>query len=48
VNGKNLIGSAQARRQEGVLQHGSLPLSGDLARICQALAFRTGKPIPFL
>jgi lipoate-protein ligase A len=39
VNGKKLIGSAQARRKEGVLQHGSLPLTGDLGRICQALAF---------
>ncbi|NWG05300.1 MAG: lipoate--protein ligase family protein [Chloroflexi bacterium] len=39
VNGKKLIGSAQARKKEGVLQHGSLPLTGDLARICQALKF---------
>lgn len=39
VNGKKLIGSAQARRKEGVLQHGSLPLTGDLTRITQALAF---------
>jgi len=39
VNGKKLIGSAQARKKEGVLQHGSLPLTGDLTRICQALAF---------
>lgn len=39
VDGKKLIGSAQARRREGVLQHGSLPLTGDLTRICQALAF---------
>ena len=39
VNGKKLIGSAQARRREGVLQHGSLPLTGDLTRICQALVF---------
>ena len=39
VNGKKLVGSAQARKKEGVLQHGSLPLSGDLTRICQALAF---------
>ena len=39
VLGKKLIGSAQARKKEGVLQHGSLPLSGDLTRICQALAF---------
>lgn len=37
--GKKLIGSAQARKKEGVLQHGSLPLTGDLARICQALVF---------
>lgn len=40
VNGKKLIGSAQARKREGVLQHGSLPLTGDLTRICQALAFK--------
>ena len=39
VNGKKLIGSAQARKKEGVLQHGSLPLLGDLARICEALVF---------
>lgn len=39
VNGKKLIGSAQARKKEGVLQHGSLPLSGNLARICEALFF---------
>jgi lipoyl(octanoyl) transferase len=39
VAGKKLIGSAQARRKGGVLQHGSLPLTGDLTRICQALVF---------
>jgi lipoyl(octanoyl) transferase len=39
ADGKKLIGSAQARKREGVLQHGSLPLTGDLARICQALVF---------
>lgn len=39
VNGKKLIGSAQARKKGGVLQHGSLPLTGDLTRICQALVF---------
>lgn len=39
VNGKKLIGSAQARKKEGVLQHGSLPLTGDLTRICEALVF---------
>jgi lipoate-protein ligase A len=37
--GRKLIGSAQARKKEGVLQHGSLPLTGDLGRICQALVF---------
>lgn len=40
VDEKKLIGSAQARRKEGVLQHGSLPLTGDLTRICQALVFK--------
>lgn len=40
VNGKKLIGSAQARQKDGVLQHGSLPLTGDLARITQVLNFR--------
>jgi len=36
---KKLIGSAQSRRLGGVLQHGSLPLCGDLSRITQALVF---------
>ena len=39
VDGKKLIGSAQARKKDGVLQHGTLPLTGDLTRICQALVF---------
>lgn len=39
VGGRKLIGSAQVRRRHGVLQHGSLPLCGDLARICDALAY---------
>ncbi len=39
VDGKKLIGSAQARRKEGVLQHGSLPLTGDLGRITEGLVF---------
>jgi len=39
ANGKKLIGSAQARRGLGVMQHGSLPLYGDLARIIQVLKF---------
>jgi lipoate-protein ligase A len=37
--GKKLIGSAQARKQAGVLQHGTLPLCGDLTRITQVLRF---------
>ena len=39
VDGKKLIGSAQARKKGGVLQHGSLPLTGDLRRVTQALNF---------
>ena len=39
VGGKKLAGSAQARRKEGVLQHGSLPLTGDLTRILEVLTF---------
>ncbi len=39
ANNKKLIGSAQARRRDGVLQHGSLPLWGDLTRITWALTF---------
>ena len=40
VHGKKLIGSAQARRKASVLQHGSLPLYGDLTRITHALTFK--------
>ncbi|MCS6834466.1 MAG: lipoate--protein ligase family protein [Anaerolineae bacterium] len=39
VQGRKLIGSAQLRRKEGILQHGTLPLSGDLGDICQALRY---------
>jgi lipoate-protein ligase A len=38
VDGKKIVGSAQARRKEGVLQHGTLPLCGDLTRIIEVLA----------
>lgn len=41
ANGMKIIGSAQARRGLGVLQHGSLPLFGDLARITQVLKFES-------
>lgn len=40
VDGKKLVGSAQARKKGGVLQHGSLPLFGDLTRVTQALVFK--------
>lgn len=41
VSGKKLIGSAQARKHNGVLQHGSLPLTGDLSRVTNALLYPT-------
>jgi lipoate-protein ligase A len=41
--GKKLLGSAQARVKGAVLQHGSLPLRGDIGRICSVLA---GRPDP--
>ena len=37
VDGKKLVGSAQLRRKGGVLQHGSLPLYGDVGRIALVL-----------
>jgi len=40
VANKKLVGSAQVRRDGGVLQHGTLPLAGDIARICDVLASR--------
>lgn len=39
VAGKKLLGSAQVRRKGAVLQHGTLPLQGDIGRICEVLAF---------
>lgn len=42
AGGKKLVGSAQARRLGVVLQHGTLPLVGDLSRIVEALAFEEG------
>ncbi|GAB4509076.1 MAG: biotin/lipoate A/B protein ligase family protein [Anaerolineae bacterium] len=37
--GRKLVGSAQLRRKGAVLQHGSLPLFGDVAHICDALGY---------
>jgi lipoate-protein ligase A len=37
-DGHKLVGSAQVRKGGAVLQHGSLPLVGDIARICAVLA----------
>jgi lipoyl(octanoyl) transferase len=39
VGGRKLIGSAQLRRLRAVLQHGSLPLRGDITRVVRALRF---------
>lgn len=36
---KKLIGSAQARKKNGVLQHGALPLFGEITRIIDVLNF---------
>ena len=36
---RKVLGSAQARRARSVLQHGSLPLTGDLTRVVDSLAF---------
>jgi lipoate-protein ligase A len=41
ANGQKLLGSAQVRKHGVVLQHGTLPLMGDIARICEALRFET-------
>ncbi len=39
VGGKKILGSAQARKVQGVLQHGTLPLWGDITRILDVLKF---------
>lgn len=39
VDGRKLIGSAQLRRRKIVLQHGALPLHGNLNRIIDVLSF---------
>ena len=37
VRGKKILGSAQVRRQRAVLQHGALPLTGDVTRLVNYL-----------
>lgn len=39
IEGRKLVGSAQVRRRQSALQHGTLPLFGDIARICEALVY---------
>ena len=39
VQGRKVIGSAQVRKQKTVLQHGSIPLTGDLNQICDVLYY---------
>jgi lipoate-protein ligase A len=41
--GRKLVGSAQWRARGGVLQHGTLPLWGDITRIVDCLAFPPGE-----
>lgn len=43
LNGKKLVGSAQVRRKGMVLQHGTLPLRGDITRIFEVLALSPGE-----
>ena len=37
ASGRKLVGSAQVRREGVVLQHGSLPLMGDVSRLAEVL-----------
>ena len=43
LDGRKLVGSAQMRTEGAVLQHGVIPLAGDIARIC---AYLIGAPEP--
>ena len=40
-DGRKLVGSAQLRRKAVMLQHGTIPLRGDVARICDLLSFES-------
>jgi lipoate-protein ligase A len=39
VAGRKLVGSAQARPKGGILQHGTMPLTGDITRIIDGLVW---------
>ena len=39
IGNRKLLGSAQLRKPGAVLQHGTLPLGGDIARICDGLVY---------
>lgn len=39
VAGRKLVGSAQARPKGGVLQHGTMPLTGDITRVVDSLVW---------
>ena len=41
VGGRKLIGSAQLRRKGVMLQHGAIPICGDVARVCDGLRFES-------
>jgi len=45
IDGRKLVGSAQSRRLGGVLQHGTLPLEGDITRIIDGLALEPAERI---
>lgn len=45
ATGKKLIGSAQWRHNGGVLQHGSVPLAGDVAAVVDYLVLGSGDEI---
>jgi lipoate-protein ligase A len=43
VGGRKLVGSAQWRARDGVLQHGTLPLYGDITRILAYLSLSSAE-----
>ena len=43
VDGRKLVGSAQRKSRNVLLQHGSLPLSGRHKELCQLIAFSEGE-----